>query len=398
MQPIEIKPGIFYVGVNDEKTELFDGLWPIKNEGVSYNSYLIKDKKTAVIELSKDVTTADYFTKLKSVVDPATIDYVVINHMEPDHTGAMEEMRRLNPRVTLVGTEKTKAMLASFYGITENIQVVNEGDTINLGNHTLQFFSTPNVHWPETMMTYETSQKVLFSCDGFGGFGKLGDGIFEDTCQNLDWYEQEAIRYFCNIVVSFSKPVLMAIAKLANLTIDMVAPSHGLIWRKDPQRIIQLYEKWSKYRESADPGITLLVGSVYHFTEKMAKAVEEGMKKTGIKVNKFNVSTTNISYILPSLISMQGVAIGAPTYEGRLYPAMTQVLDMAAFKHLSEKKAIYFGSFGWGGGALRQITEKLETMKWELTDSLEFIGRPTTETLKKGQEVGEKLAKYLLTK
>jgi len=398
MHPIEIKPGIFYVGVNDEKTELFDGLWPIKNEGVSYNSYLIKDEKTAVIELSKDVTTADYFNKLRTVVDPANIDYVVINHMEPDHTGAMEEMRRLNPRVTLVGTEKTKAMLASFYGITENIRVVEEAETINLGSHTLQFYSTPNVHWPETMMTYETSQKVLFSCDGFGGFGKLGEGIFDDNCQKLDWYEREAVRYFSNIVVSFSKPVLMAIAKLANLPIDMVAPSHGVIWRKDPQRIIQLYEKWSRYREAAEPGITFLVGSVYHFTEKMAQAVEEGMKKTGIKVNKFNVSTTNISYMLPSLISMQGVAIGAPTYEGRLYPAMTQVLDMAAFKHLSDKKAMYFGSFGWGGGALRQLTEKLETMKWELADALEFIGRPTTETLQRGQEMGEKFSRLMLEK
>jgi len=398
MQPIEIKPGIFYVGVNDEKTELFDGLWPIKNEGVAYNSYLIKDHKTAVIELSKDVTTADYFNKLKSVVDPANVDYVIINHMEPDHTGAMEEMRRLNPRVTLVGTEKTKAMLASFYGITENIQVVNEGETINLGDHTLQFYSTPNVHWPETMMTFEISQKVLFSCDGFGGFGKLSDGIFDDTCQKLDWYEQEAMRYFSNIVASFSKPVLMAIAKLANLPIDMVAPSHGVIWRKDPRRIIQLYEKWSKYREVADPGITFLVGSVYHFTEKMAQSVEEGMKKTGIKLNKFNVSTTNISYMLPSLISLQGVAIGAPTYEGRLYPAMTQALDIAAFKHLSDKKAIYFGSFGWGGGALRQLTEKLVTMKWELTESLEFNGRPTTETLQCGEEMGEKFARMILKK
>jgi len=398
MQPIEIKPGIFYIGVNDEKTELFDGLWPIKNEGVSYNSYLIKDDKTAVIELSKDVTTADYFNKLKAVVDPASIDYVIINHMEPDHTGAMEEMRRLNPRVTLVGTEKTKAMLAGFYGITDNIRVVNEGETINLGSHTLEFYSTPNVHWPETMMTYERSQKILFSCDGFGGFGKLGDGIFDDNCQKLGWYEQEAIRYFSNIVVSFSKPVLMAIAKLIHLHIDIVAPSHGVIWRKDPQRIIQLYEQWSKYREAAQPGITLLVGSVYHFTEKMALAVEDGIKKTEIKMNKFNVSTTNISYMLPSLISMHGVAIGAPTYEGRLYPIMTQVLDMAAFKHLSDKKAIYFGSFGWGGGALRQLNEKMETMKWDLTDSLEFIGRPTAETLQRGRELGEKFARLMLEK
>jgi flavorubredoxin len=398
MQPIEIKPEIFYVGVNDEKTELFDGLWPIKNEGVSYNSYLIKDEKTAVIELSKDVTTADYFNKLQTVIDPTRIDYVIINHMEPDHTGALEEMRNLNPKVTLVGTEKTKAMLASFYGITENIHVVEEGETISLGRHALRFYSTPNVHWPETMMTYEANQKVLFSCDGFGGFGKLDEGIFDDNCLKLDWYEQEASRYFSNIVVSFSKPVLMAIAKLANLSIDMVAPSHGIIWRKDPQRIIQLYEKWSKYHESAEPGITFLVGSVYHFTEKMALSVEEGMKRTGIKVNRFNVATTNISYMLPSLIAMQGVAIGAPTYEGRLYPAMNQALDMAAFKHLINKKAIYFGSFGWGGGALRQLTEKLETMKWDLTDSLEFIGRPTAETLLRGNELGEKFARLILGK
>ena len=398
MQPIEIKPDIFYVGVNDEKTELFDGLWPIKNEGVSYNSYLIKDEKTAVIELSKDVTTVDYFNKLRTVIDPTRIDYVIINHMEPDHTGALEEMRHLNPQVTLVGTEKTKAMLASFYVITENIHVVEEGETISLGRHALRFYSTPNVHWPETMMTYEANQKVLFSCDGFGGFGKLDEGIFDDNCLKLDWYEQEASRYFSNIVVSFSKPVLMAIAKLANLSIDMVAPSHGIIWRKDPQRIIQLYEKWSKYHETPEPGISFLVGSVYHFTEKMAQSVEEGMKRTGIKVNKFNVATTNISYMLPSLIAMQGVAIGAPTYEGRLYPAMNQALDMAAFKHLINKKAIYFGSFGWGGGALRQLTEKLETMKWDLTDSLEFIGRPTAETLLRGNELGEKFARLILGK
>ena len=398
MQSLEIKPGIYYVGVNDDDTELFDGLWPIKQEGVSYNSYLITDEKNAIIELTKKHKIPDFFENIQQVLDPTRIDYVIINHMEPDHTGAMQEMRRINPSVTLVGTEKTKAMLETFYGITENIQVVQEGDTISLGRHTLQFFSTPNVHWPETMMTYETTTKTLFSCDGFGGFGRLAfPKIFDDDCGDLASFEQQSFRYFSNIITSFNKPVLAAIAKLANVPIDMIAPSHGLIWRKDPKHIVDLYEKWAKYaRGDSEPGITFLMGSVYHFTEKMAEAVMEGIVKTGIPVNQFNVSTTPVSYILPSLINFTGVVVAAPTYEGRLYPAMTHVLDMAAFKHQTGKKAIYVGSFGWGGGALRQLTEKIAEMNWELTDSFEFIGQPNSFGLETGKTMGAEFANLLL--
>ena len=321
MQPIEIKPGIFFVGVNDEKTELFEGMWPIKQEGISYNSYLIKDEKNALVDLSKDHTGQDYFAQLRKVIDPASIDYVVINHMEPDHTGIIEQLRQLNPQVVLLASEKAKAMLANFYGITDPIQVVSEGDTIRLGKHSLQFYATPNVHWPETMMTYETSQKVLFSCDGFGGYGKLGEGIFDDNCGKQEWYEQEAMRYFANIVVSFSKPVLMAIAKLAKLEINLVAPSHGLVWRKEPRRIIQLYEKWSNYREAGEAGVTLLVGSMYGNTEKMAAAVEEGLEKSGVRYNRFDVTTTNVSYILPSLMAMAGGADRRAHLRGAAVPS-----------------------------------------------------------------------------
>jgi anaerobic nitric oxide reductase flavorubredoxin len=393
MRPIEIKPGIFFIGVNDEKTELFEGIWPIKQEGISYNSYLIKDEKNTLVDLSKDNTSEDYFAQLKKVIDPARIDYLVINHMEPDHTGIIEQLRQLNPQVTLLASEKAKAMLANFYGISNPVQVVGEGDTIHLGKHNLQFYATPNVHWPETIMTYETSQKVLFSCDGFGGYGKLGDGIFDDNCGKQEWYEQEAMRYFANIVVSFSKPVLMAIDKLAKVEINLVAPSHGLVWRKEPKRIIQLYQKWSNYREAGDPGVTLLVGSMYGNTEKMAAAVEEGLRKSSVPFNRFDVTTTNVSYILPSLMAMQGVLIGAPTYEGRLFPVMNQVLEVAGLKHLGVKKTAYFGSYGWGGGGLRMLTEKLADLKWELGESLEFAGRPTAETLERGRELGERFGR-----
>lgn len=395
MQAIEIKPGIYYVGVNDEKTELFEGLWPIKQEGISYNSFLIQDEKNVLIDLCKDSTGDDYLAHLKKIIDPAKIDYVVINHMEPDHTGAIEQLRALNPQVTLLASEKARAMLTNFYGITDPVQMVSEGETLRLGKHTLLFFSTPNVHWPETIMTYETSQKVLFSCDGFGGYGRLDKGIFDDDCGKVEWYEQEAMRYFANIVVSFSKPTLMAIAKLAKVEIDMVAPSHGLVWRKNPTRIIQLYEKWCKYREQPDTGITFLVGSMYGNTEKMAAAVEAGVLESGVACQRFDITNTHVSYILPSLMAYREVLIGVPTYEGRIFPPINQVLEMAGIKHLGTKKVAYFGSYGWGGGAVRSLGEKLAELKWELVESLDFPGKPSQELLNRGNEMGNKFGRLV---
>lgn len=395
MQPIEIKPGIFFVGVNDEKTELFEGMWPIRQEGISYNSYLIRDEKNVLVDLCKDNTGEEYFSELRKVIDPARIDTLVINHMEPDHTGAIERLRQLNPLVVILCSEKARAMLTSFYGISDPVQAVSEGDTLRLGKHTLQFYATPNVHWPETMMTYETSQKVLFSCDGFGGYGRLDGGIFDDDCGKREWYEQEAMRYFANIVVSFSKPVLMAIAKLAKVEINMVAPSHGLVWRKDTMRIVRLYEQWSNYREKAEAGVTLLTGSMYGNTDKMAVAVEKGLRESRVPYQRFEVCSDHVSYILPSLMARQGVMVGAPTYEGRLYPAMSQVLEMAGIKHLGARKTAYFGSYGWGGGGLRALTEKLEGLKWELAESLDFPGRPTAELLKRGKELGNRFGSLI---
>lgn len=390
MQPFEIKPGIFFVSVNDENTKLFEGMWPIHQEGISYNSYLIRDENNVLVDLCKDNTSEEYFSELKKVMDPARIDYLVINHMEPDHSGAIELLRQFNPQVIILCSEKAKAMLTSFYGISDPVRVVGEGERLQLGKHTLQFFATPNVHWPETMMTYEASHKVLFSCDGFGGYGRLDGGIFDDDCGKREWYEQEAMRYFANIVVSFSKPVLMAIAKLAKVEINLVAPSHGLVWRKDAKRIMQLYERWSNYREKPEASVTLLTGSMYGNTDKMAAAVEEGLQESQVPHQRFDVSCNHISYILPSLMARRGVLIGAPTYEGRLYPAMSHALEMAGIKHLGKKKAAYLGSYGWGGGGLRALSEKLDNLQWELVESLDFPGRPSEEMLNRGREMGNR--------
>ncbi|MGD2104911.1 MAG: FprA family A-type flavoprotein, partial [Anaerolineae bacterium] len=232
MPPVEVKPDIYWIGVNDRTTDLFEGLWPIQQEGVSYNAYLIDDEKKAVVDLSKSLKTDDFLDQIHQIVALSDLDYVILNHMEPDHSGVLRTLRRVAPQVTVLGTRKTQDLLQAFYGITENVRIVQDGETLSLGNRTLRFFSTPFVHWPETMMTYVDEEEILFSCDAFGGYGALRGGIFDDQCTDFRFYEREALRYYVNIVALFSRPVLKAIEKLADVPVSVIAPSHGLIWRE----------------------------------------------------------------------------------------------------------------------------------------------------------------------
>jgi len=393
MATVQIKPNIHWIGVNDRTTDLFEGIWPISREGVSYNSYLIDDEKKAVIDLAKAIKSDQFFENLAEIVDLSKIDYLVINHMEPDHTGVFNSLRRMAPDLTILGTPKTRKMLEDFYGITENFREVADGEKLALGGTELQFFHAPFVHWPETMVTYETSHKILFSCDAFGGYGAFRGAIFDDQCTELDFYTKEALRYFVNIVAKFTGPVLKAIDKLSGVPIEIIAPSHGLIWRKNPAMIVELYRKWSQYatRES-EPGVTLVYGSMYGNTERMMNAVAQGVSSQGVPLAIFDVGRTHVSYILPSLWIYSGVIVGAPTYETSLFPPMAQALEMAVSKRVTGKKAAMFGSYGWSGGALRRLKQIVEPAKWDLQDTLEFTGGPTADDLKKGQEFGARFA------
>jgi anaerobic nitric oxide reductase flavorubredoxin len=396
MPPIEIKPNICWIGVNDRTTDLFEGLWPITQEGVSYNAYVIDDEKKAIIDLAKALKTEEFFGQIDQVMDVSQLDYVVVNHMEPDHSGVLNTLRRIAPQVTILGTEKTRTLLESFYGITENVQVVQDGETLSLGRHTLQFVYTPFVHWPETMMTYEIGEQVLFSCDAFGGYGALRGGVFDDECTDPAFYEREALRYYVNIVAVFSRPVLKAIEKLTDVPVSAIAPSHGLIWRDRPGHIVGLYKKWAEYATGpTEIGVTLLYGSMYGNTERMMNAVAQGVSEEGVPISIFDVTHTHVSYILPSLWTHRGVIVGAPTYEGSLFPPMVQALEMAAVKKIQNKKVARFGSYGWSGGAQRRFESLIEPLKWELTDSFEFVGSPTEEDLKRGEELGARLAQAI---
>jgi len=398
MPSVEIRPEVYWIGLNDRTTDLFEGIWPVSQEGVTYNSYLLRDEKKVIIDLAKGFKTDEYFERIDALVPLSEIDYIVVNHMEPDHTGAVRALVRIPRKLTILATEKAREMLAAFYGITENVRVVADGEELSIGKRTLKFVHAPFVHWPETMVTYDVTDRILFSCDAFGGYGALPGTIFDDQCADLVFYEREALRYYVNIVAKFSTPALKAIEKLSGIPIDVIAPSHGLVWRRDPGRIVELYRAWANLAQGGgERGVTLVYGSMYGNTEKMMNAVAQGISRAGLPVEIFDAARVHPSYILPALWTYRGVMVGAPTYEGTLFPPVAQAIDMAALKRIVNKKAAVFGSYGWSKGGMAAFRKLVEPLRWDVTDMLEFRGSPTADQLKQGEEMGERFAAAVKT-
>ena len=273
-------------------------------------------------------------------------------------------------------------MLEAFYGITENVRVVADGEKLALGRHASTSITSRSCTGPRPWSPTSPSRQVLFSCDAFGGYGALHGSIFDDQCRDPGFYERESLRYYVNIVAKFSGPTLKAIEKLAGVPIDIIAPSHGLVWRRNPGRIVELYRKWAELAQGGgEPAVTLVYGSMYGNTEKMMNAVAQGITRGGVPVEIFDAARTHVSYILPALWRNRGVMVGAPTYEGTLFPPVAQVIDMAALKRIVNKRTAIFGSFGWSRGGIATFQEKVEPLKWEVTDVLEFRGGPTKDLL-----------------
>ncbi len=399
MPAVQVRPGIHWIGVNDRTTDLFEGVWPITQEGVSYNSYLVTGVKTALIDLVKDDHAGALLDQIGEIVEPASIDYVIINHMEPDHTGAIKLLRQVAPDVTFIASAKAAPLLDAYFGVTNRVRVVEDGESLDLGGTILQFHMIPFVHWPETMVTYEPASRVVFSCDAFGGYGALGGIIFDDQCTQPEFYRQEALRYYANIVAKYSRPVLKAIDKLSGLAIDVVAPSHGLVWRQNPATIVDLYKQWAEYGASGgEPGVTLVYGSMYGNTEAMMNAVATGVSAAGVPVAVYDAARTHPSYILPSVWTHAGVLVGAPTYEGSLFPPMVNLLHYVAEKRMLNKKVAWFGSYSWSGGAQKAIEGLVAPLKWEWVDTFQFLGTPTKDDLHKGEAFGRRFGEALTEK
>lgn len=391
---IEIKPGVYWTGINDRTTDLFEGMWPLPN-GISYNSYLIEDEKLALVDSVKSYFEKEFLEKIEEKIDPSDIDYIIVHHMEPDHSGALPTLRRLAPEAEIVCTEKALGFLESLYGITENIRTVETGDKLDLGDRTLQFFETPFVHWPETMMTYEPSEKILFTGDAFGGFGAMEGRIFDDQV-DLEHYEGEILRYFSNIVGMYSPPVQAALRKLKDVEVNVVAPTHGPVWRSEPETIIELYDKWSKME--GKKGVTLVYGSMYGNTEEMMEAVVDGIKSGGCKnLRILDAFRTHLSFLLSEAWRREGLIIGAPTYDARIFLPVDHFVELAKKKKLKNRVAGIFGSYGWSGGSVDQIKSTVEELDWELVEPIaDFRGSPTEEDLEKGRELGKAVAERIM--
>jgi anaerobic nitric oxide reductase flavorubredoxin len=401
MTSVEIKPGSWWIGVNVRSHDLFEGLWPIPH-GVSLNSYLVKGEKTAVVELVREWSGSStlFLHQLSSTgTEPKDIDYIILNHLEPDHTEFLPNLRRMAPQTTILTTPKGVEMAEHFYGITDGIKAVADGEELDLGGgKKLVFFHTPFVHWPETMMTYEPETEVLFSCDAFGGFGALKGILFDDQVEASDkaLYYDEMLRYYANIVANFSKMVLRAIDKLAGITVSVIAPSHGLVWRANPGRVIAHYKKFAEYSAGkAERGITLLWSSMYGNTKVVTDAVMRGIAREKVPMEVFEVPGVDESYVLASIFKNRGVVVGAPTYETKLFPPMAHVLDSVARKRMTNRKVLRYGSYGWSGGAQREFDALIEPLKWEQSEPLEFRGAPTPDDLHRAEELAATFARSI---
>lgn len=381
---------VYWVGVNDRRTPLFEGLWPIPR-GVSYNSYLIMDEKIALIDTVKDLSVDGYLKKLKHVLGPdRQIDYLVINHLEPDHSGAIPLVKQVFPNIQVVGNKKTAEFVNDLYGVRDT-RIVADGEEIVLGRRKLKFFLTPMVHWPETMMTYEALDGILFSGDAFGGFGALEGGIFDDEV-DVQYYEDEILRYFSNIIGKYSPMVQKAIQKVAGLDIRIVASTHGPIWRTQPEYIIRLYDRWS--RQETEPGVVVAFGSMYGATEKMAEAVEWGVADGGIKtIRAHSVSNSHVSYIIRDAWRYQGLILGSPTYDAGVFPLMEHLLNLLREKRIGNRVVGLFSSYGWSGGALAGMRQFVADNKLELIEPVVDVKfAATAEQLEQCQALGRAMA------
>lgn len=398
-----IANSVYAIHANIKTATRFEGIWTIPN-GVTINSYLVRGEKTVLIDLAKDwAGSISQFESQLASVDSSfeSIDYLVLNHLEPDHTAFLLELRRRNPKAQIISTSKGIAMVRNFFKITEGLREVKTGDTLNLGDgRVIEFFETPNIHWPETMMTFDRKDGILFSCDGFGSFGTLGDRIFDDefTEEEHVFFEKETLRYYSNIVASFSPFVIKALAKLSDLAVKVVAPSHGMVWRKNPSEILNRYARYAGYNTGAaqEKEICIIWGSMYGYTRAGLQAVIDGIEELKVPYTIHQVPDTDASFVLADAYKAAGIVIAMPTYEYKMFPPMAHILDLFSRKHFTGKKALRVGSWGWVGGAKKEYETCISSLSWDSVESVEWQGVATQEDLGLLKERGKILAQKVL--
>ena len=385
MKDVTITDSILYVGVDDKTIDLFESQYEVPN-GISYNSYVILDEKVALMDTVDSRATEEWLDNLDKALDGRSIDYLVVSHMEPDHAGNIKNLIDRYPKMQIVGNAKTFAMIPQFFDvdITDRSVAVKEGDTLSLGKHTLQFFMAPMVHWPEVMVAYEQSEKILFSADGFGKFGAL-DTDEAWTC--------EARRYYFNIVGKYGAQVQALLKKAATLDIQMICPLHGPILKEDLGYYIGKYDIWSKY-EPEDEGVFIAYASIHGNTAKAAKKLAEMLEQKGAKrVAIADLARDDMAEAVEDAFRHDKLVLASATYDGGLFPCMEDFLSHLKAKNFQKRTVGLMENGTWAPMAAKKMREVLEGMK-EITICEPVVTIKSAmkeETLKVMEELAEKL-------
>ena len=372
---MKISDKIYSVGVNDTDKVLFEGLWPLPY-GVSYNSYLVVDEKVALIDTVECGFEDEFRVNIYEAIGSRDIDYLVVNHMEPDHSSLVGYMLDRYPQMTVIANAKTLPMLKGYYNVPqERVHVVAEGDEVSLGSCSLKFYMVPMVHWPETMVTWLDDEKTVFSGDAFGTFGAV-DGPIVDEEDTFEEYRDEMIRYYSNIVGKYGTPVQTALKKLAGLGVGRICSTHGPVWEKNAEAVVALYDRMSRY--DADRGVCIVYGSMYGNTAAAADALEMELEASGIPYAIHDLACNNagelgLSGAIRDAFRYDTIVVGSPTYNNGVFPPVEAFMKALQSRLVKGRRFYAFGSYTWSGTAVRQLNAQASEMGFEvIADGLSF--------------------------
>jgi flavorubredoxin len=393
LNKIEIKPNIFWVGGIDWDLRNFHGY--LTQRGTTYNAYLIMDEKVVLVDTVKHYLFNEMLTRIKEIVDPAKIDYIVSNHVEMDHSGSLPKILELAPNAKVITSPKGEKGLRKHYKKEWDFHVVNSGDTLNIGKRNLTFVHTPMVHWPDNMVTYIPEDKLLLPNDAFGQHIACS-GRFDDE---VGWeiLKEEAGKYYANIVLPFGDQVKKALDALSGLDIDMIGPSHGIIWRSFIPKILEEYQKWATHQTESKA--LIVYDTMWGSTEKIAYMLREGLSDKGVHVTIKNLKASHISDIMTDLLTSKLVLIGSPTLNNGMLPSMGAFLTYIKGLKPKNRLGFAFGSYGWSGQAASQIEEVMKELRWELPKEIMKINYiPEPEDLENIKNIGKELGDILKEK
>lgn len=391
---LKINDSTYYFGQNDRTQTLFEHLYPLPH-GMAYNNYLIKDEKNVLLDTVDVKFSERFFSQLDSALDGEPLDYLIVQHMEPDHSGSIGLLLRRHPEVTLVGNKKTKTMLEGYGVCTDRFMEVDEKTPLNIGSRELQFVFAPMVHWPEVMITYDPKEKVLFSADAFGAFGAI-DGGFWDEQHDLATYMPEAHRYYTNIVGKYGSFVQRTLDKALKLDIKVIAPIHGVVWRKHIPEILELYRQMATYE--AEPGVVVIYGSMYGNTEELAEEIGRSLGAHGVnRVVLHHMGYSSASQVISDVFRYKGVIIGSPTYNNGVWPNVQDVLYQLAERNIPDRLYSVFGSGTWNPNTIKPLEGWAEARKWtKVADPIKLSQAPSAEDKAAAWELGRVMAEAVL--